>query len=74
MITLATFLTVLAFQAEPGCLPYEPEPVQMTGTLVRLTFPGRPNYESIEEGDEPETGFYLELSRGVCTTGDPRAK
>jgi len=38
---------------------------------VRKTFPGPPNYESIQEGDEPETGFYLEVSAGLCTVASP---
>jgi hypothetical protein len=44
--------------------------VMLTGRLERRTYPGRPNYESIERGDEPETGFYLNLSRQICTVGD----
>ena len=30
--------------------------VTLTGTLKRVVFPGPPNYESVEEGDEPEWG------------------
>jgi hypothetical protein len=49
------------------CLQYEPHEVSMTGKLVRRTDPGSPNYESVENGDQPETYFYLELSAPVCT-------
>jgi hypothetical protein len=34
-----------------------------------MTFPGRPNYESIKDGDEPETGFYLRSVTPLCTVG-----
>jgi hypothetical protein len=36
------------------CLSYAPASVTLTGALTSKTFPGRPNYESIEKGDEPE--------------------
>jgi hypothetical protein len=53
------------------CLRYEPDTVAVTGTLARKTFPGRPNYESVAAGDEPETGFYLELAAPICTVASP---
>lgn len=33
--------------------------VTLTGTLKRVVFPGPPNYESVEEGDEPEPYWVL---------------
>jgi hypothetical protein len=57
-------------QGPTWCLSYEPDTVRVTGTLQRLTFPGRPNYESVAEGDEPEAGFYLLLATPICTKGD----
>jgi hypothetical protein len=54
-----------------GCLRYEPDTVAVTGILTRVTFPGPPNYESIKDGDEPETGFYLRLEAPICTTASP---
>jgi hypothetical protein len=33
-----------------------------------MTFPGRPNYESIKRGDEAETGFYMALKIPICTS------
>jgi hypothetical protein len=53
------------------CLRYQPDTVTVTGTLARMTFPGRPNYESIKDGDEPETGFYLRPATAICTIGSP---
>lgn len=40
---------------------FEPEIVEITGTIERQTFPGRPGYESIRNGDEIERGWYLRL-------------
>lgn len=48
------------------CLRYGPI-VELRGTLRRETHPGRPNYESIRDGDEAETGFYLHLTAPICT-------
>ena len=48
------------------CLSYEPAVVTLSGTLVRKTFPGPPNYESVRKGDRPETSWFLDLSEGVC--------
>ena len=51
------------------CLPNDRE-VSLTGFLSRETYPGRPNYTSIEGGDEPETGYYLRLSDPICVEGN----
>jgi hypothetical protein len=52
------------------CLKYEPDVVALTGLLHRATFPGKPNFESVANGDEPETGFYLTLKQRICTQQD----
>lgn len=73
LLTLAVLFGCLPLnwvRAEENCLQYAPAKVTLSGKLERLTFPGRPNYESVAEGDEPETGFYLELPHAICTTGD----
>jgi hypothetical protein len=44
---------------------YEPATVELTGRLDLQTFPGPPNYESIESGDEIERHFYLDLIQPV---------
>jgi hypothetical protein len=48
------------------CLSYEPSVVTLSGTLVRKTFPGPPNYESVKKGDRPETSWFLDLPESVC--------
>lgn len=48
------------------CLPYEPDSVTVTGVLEQKTFPDLPNYRSVAEGDQAETGFYLRASTPFC--------
>src|SRR5262245_45678046 len=48
------------------CLEYEPKLVSLSGVIVRETHPGRPNYESIANGDEPETIWVLKLKKAIC--------
>jgi len=48
------------------CLSYEPAVVTLSGTVVRKTFPGPPNYESVKKGDRPETSWFLDLPETVC--------
>ncbi|MBI2605728.1 MAG: DUF4431 domain-containing protein [Deltaproteobacteria bacterium] len=47
--------------AKNRVLHFEPETVELTGTIEQQTFPGRPGYESIKNGDEIERGWYLRL-------------
>jgi len=54
------------------CLKYEPEIVELKGMVKRVVFPGRPNYENVKAGDEPEPYYVLFLSKGVCVQGDPK--
>jgi hypothetical protein len=49
-----------------GCLSYSPALVTLTGTITPKTFPGKPNFESVEKGDEPETVWILTLSSPAC--------
>jgi hypothetical protein len=43
--------------------------VSLAGKVWRETFPDRPNYESIENGDEPETVWVLTLDSPRCVLG-----
>ena len=49
-----------------NCLQYEPVIVKLSGVIEQQAFPGRPNYESIKNGDEPETCWILKLKKSVC--------
>jgi hypothetical protein len=69
-LSLALTTAARAQQQRDSCLRYEPDTVQIAGTLVRLTFPGPPNYTSTAQGDRPETYFFLRLARPLCTVGN----
>ena len=56
--------------SKSACLSYGPAIVTLSGTLVRKTFPGPPNYESVSKGDKPETALLLDLSKSVCVNED----
>ncbi|CDZ78206.1 hypothetical protein BN59_02514 [Legionella massiliensis] len=43
--------------------------VQLMGKLVSVTFPGQPNYESIEKGDKPEVYWVLNTLKPYCGEG-----
>ncbi len=58
-------LTV-ATSGTAACLSYEPAVVVLRGHVERKTFPGAPSFESIESGDQPETGFYLVPDKPLC--------
>jgi hypothetical protein len=51
------------------CFNYEPDLTTLTGKIIRKTFPGPPNYESIKDGDEPETYWILVLDKPFCVNG-----
>ncbi len=56
----ALYPTSYVFPVDDDCvipLPY----IQLRGKLIRHTFPGVPNYESIECGDYPEMRWVLEI-------------
>ena len=69
LLLAAALLALIAQPARPGCLRYEPAEVELVGVMTRETFPGRPNYESVEAGDEPETHWILALEKPVCVDG-----
>ncbi len=61
-------LAAAAGGQQPTCLAYEADTVSLSGRLVRRVYPGRPNYESIRAGDEPDTVFVLRLRKPICLT------
>ena len=70
-ITMAYASIVRAGDTQPPCLSYEPTQVTIEGSIERKTFPGRPNYESVASGDEPETYWLLNLTAPICVAGPP---
>jgi hypothetical protein len=57
---------LLAGSVAAQCFEYEPKVISLSGTLVRETFPGRPNYESVASDDAAETVWILKLKTPIC--------
>jgi len=72
LVPIFILALLLSNQARALCLAYDPAFQELSGKLVKQSFPGLPNYESIKNGDAAETGFYLLLAKPICTTGDPK--
>lgn len=72
MLSTLVFVAAFASAGPPlaprrDCLPYGPNAVNVTGTLVRLTFYGAPGFGEDPAHDKKERGFYLEVTVPVCT-------
>lgn len=63
---LLPLLLAASNAANAKCLPGQPATVRLTGVLERVTFPGPPNYESVQSGDAPETYYVLRLPAQIC--------
>ncbi|GFO58405.1 hypothetical protein GMST_07300 [Geomonas silvestris] len=70
---LAALLSLLTFLASPvvsaECLK-DGDSITLTGKISRETFPGPPNYESIDDGDEPETCWVLTIQQPRCVVAE----
>lgn len=53
-----------------SCLEYGP--IRLVGTLVRQTYAGPPDYESVTKGDEPQIIWLLQLNERVCVDSNAR--
>ena len=58
------------YSQKTDCYSYGPSVVTLHGVIKRHTFPGPPNYESIERGDRPETYWILQLETPICVSRD----
>ena len=65
---------LLANSVVASCLEYEPNIIEISGTLVHETHPGRPNYESIKNGDMPVTIWVIKIIKPVCAKGRAEVK
>jgi hypothetical protein len=54
------------------CIEYGP--VRLVGTLVRQTYAGPPDFESVTKGDEPQTIWVLQLEERACVYSRSRAE
>lgn len=52
-----------------NCLSYESTTIILRGEISRKIFAGRPNFESIKKGDEPERYWILHLAKPICVNG-----
>jgi hypothetical protein len=74
-ITIILLGTVLAIQAHAAeCTRFEPALTELTGKLVLRDYPGPPNFERIEAGDQRETAWILVLDAPLCVDGDPTSE
>jgi Domain of unknown function (DUF4431) len=69
-LLVLTESSVSQTRLQSECLSYDPSVVTLSGTLVRKTFPGPPNYESVKKGDKPETSWLLDFPESVCVNED----
>lgn len=70
IVLLFALLLASSVQAQ-DTLGYEPSVVTITGVVASDTFPGPPNFESIQAGDSPEDYWVLTLARPVFVSGVP---
>lgn len=61
------FSLISAVANSEQCVSYKN--TEISGTLYTETFAGPPNYESIADGDKPETYFLLRLAKPACVDG-----
>jgi hypothetical protein len=71
---LLFFLCIISLNtfAQNRTVHYEPEIIELIGEIDLQTFPGSPNYESIKNGDEVETHFYLKLRNSIDVIALPK--
>jgi len=74
--SIVLFLTICFFTSEVFAvntvLHYEPEIVTLSGVIKIKTFPGAPNYENIESGDDTESCPYLILDHPIDVIVSPK--
>lgn len=67
LMALSAFLFSTHILAE--CLK-DGQDVTFAGTISRETFPGPPNYESVDDGDTPETYWILTIKVPQCVIAE----
>lgn len=46
------------------------QPISLSGEVRYVVFPGPPNFEDVQKGDEPEPTYLLVLDHPICIRGD----
>jgi hypothetical protein len=67
---VALFCSAHAFAGNYSCLEYGP--IRLVGTVVRQTYAGPPDYESVTKGDQPQVIWLLQLDERVCVNANAR--
>jgi hypothetical protein len=70
LVILLSSASLPAGALEFTCLQYGP--IDIAGTIVRHTYAGPPDYESVTKGDEPRTVWVLQLDERICVDADDR--
>ena len=65
ILSLILFMSPAWALAGNQVVTYEPVKVQLSGSIESQTFPGPPNFESINSGDSVERHYYLKLVHPV---------
>jgi TonB family protein len=67
-LTTPTLIKKTTSRAQSRCFGYGAPGVTVQGRISRRVFPGRPNYSSVANGDEPEEVWIVNLANPLCTT------
>jgi hypothetical protein len=60
----AALAVAATFTADASCLDYGP--MSLTGRVVRQTYAGPPDFESVTKGDQPIVIYLLQLDYTLC--------
>jgi hypothetical protein len=61
---LAALACLGAFATQAACVDYGP--ISLKGRVVRQTYAGPPDYESVTKGDQPIVFYLLQLDYTLC--------
>ena len=50
-----------------SCYQYQRDTIALVGRVTWRVYPGRPNYDSVERGDQADTVIILRLDCSLCT-------
>ncbi len=70
ILFFAVLTTVTCVAAASDCveLHYGSVQVRLKGKVIKRIFAGSPNYQSVLQGDQPETAWVLGLTKPICVT------
>ena len=67
LIILFFLVTTPNVYSFPSC---DGDEIEVSGVVIKKTFPGPPNYESIENGDKAETCWFIVLEKSISFSPD----